>query len=121
MRAKVANVGAASTSVGLNIQRGKTKILNQNTENTDTVTLDGDILEQVELFTYLGGNIDEQGEYDADLNARIGKAKTTFPRLKNIWNSKNCRSESKSESSIRTSRQFHCTEVKLEELQQPSS
>ncbi|VDP47495.1 unnamed protein product [Schistosoma margrebowiei] len=45
-------------------------------------------LEDVESFTYLGSIIDEQGGSDADVKARIGKARTAFLQLKNIWNSK---------------------------------
>ncbi|VDO52926.1 unnamed protein product [Schistosoma margrebowiei] len=51
-------------------------------------TLDGETLEDVEFFTYLGSIIDEQGGSDADVKARIGKAKVAFLQLKNIWNSK---------------------------------
>ncbi|VDP17105.1 unnamed protein product [Schistosoma margrebowiei] len=39
-------------------------------------------------ITYLGNIIDEQGGSDADVKARIGKARAAYLRLKNIWNSK---------------------------------
>ncbi|VDO52017.1 unnamed protein product [Schistosoma margrebowiei] len=58
------------------------------TENSNPITLDGETLEDVESFTYLGSIIDEQGGSDADVKARIGKARTAFLQLKNIWNSK---------------------------------
>ncbi|VDO86879.1 unnamed protein product [Schistosoma margrebowiei] len=45
-------------------------------------------MEDVESFTYLGSIIDEQGGSDADVKARIGKARTAFLQLKKIWNSK---------------------------------
>ncbi|VDO79875.1 unnamed protein product [Schistosoma margrebowiei] len=32
--------------------------------------------------------IDEQGGSDADIKARIGKARATFQQMKNKWNSK---------------------------------
>ncbi|VDP46267.1 unnamed protein product [Schistosoma margrebowiei] len=32
--------------------------------------------------------IDEQGESDADVNSRIGKATTAFLQSKNVWNLK---------------------------------
>ncbi|VDP53023.1 unnamed protein product [Schistosoma margrebowiei] len=56
--------------------------------NVDPITLDGETLEDVENFTYLGSIIDEQGGSDANVKARIGKARTAFLQLKNIWNSK---------------------------------
>ncbi|VDP40305.1 unnamed protein product [Schistosoma margrebowiei] len=58
------------------------------TENNNPITLDGETLEDVESFTYLGSIIDEQGGSDADVKARIGKARVAFLQLKNIWNSK---------------------------------
>ncbi|VDO49645.1 unnamed protein product [Schistosoma margrebowiei] len=45
-------------------------------------------LEDIESSTYLGSIIDEQGGSDADVKVRIGKARTAFLQLKNIWNSK---------------------------------
>ncbi|VDP39464.1 unnamed protein product [Schistosoma margrebowiei] len=39
-------------------------------------------------FTYMGSIFDEQGGSDADVKARIGKARVAFLQLKNIWNSK---------------------------------
>ncbi|VDP32643.1 unnamed protein product [Schistosoma margrebowiei] len=65
----------------------KVRIFNTNVNN-DATTLDGETLENVESFTYLGSIIDEQRGSDADVKARIGKARTAFLQLKNIWNSK---------------------------------
>ena len=88
MQMKTANVAAASASIGLHIHKGKSKILKCNTENTNPITLDGETLEEVETFKYLGSIVDKQGGSDADVKARIGKARAAFLQLKNIWNSK---------------------------------
>ncbi|VDP04816.1 unnamed protein product [Schistosoma curassoni] len=85
MQMRTTSVAEASESVGLNIHKGKSKILNNNTENTKTITLDGETLES---FTYLDSIIDEQGEPDADVKVRIGKVRAAFLQFKNIWNSK---------------------------------
>ncbi|VDP53569.1 unnamed protein product [Schistosoma margrebowiei] len=61
MQMNIANVAAVSASVGLNIHKAKTKVLKYNTENSDPITLDGETLEDIESFTYLGTIIDEQG------------------------------------------------------------
>ncbi|VDO53900.1 unnamed protein product [Schistosoma margrebowiei] len=66
----------------------QTKVLKLKAENNNPITRDGETLENVESFTYLGSIIDEQGGSDADVKARIGKARTAFLQLKNIWNSK---------------------------------
>ncbi|VDO91906.1 unnamed protein product [Schistosoma margrebowiei] len=88
MQMKTASVAAVSASVGLSIHKGKTKVLKFKAENNNPITLDGETLEDVESFTYLGSIIDEQGGSNADVKARIGKARTAFLQLKNIWNSK---------------------------------
>ncbi|VDP37421.1 unnamed protein product [Schistosoma margrebowiei] len=86
MQIKTSSVAAVSASVGLNIHRGKMKILKYNTENTNLITLDGETLEDIVSFTYLGSIIDEQGGSDADVMLRIGKSRAAFLQLKNIWN-----------------------------------
>ncbi|VDP80335.1 unnamed protein product [Schistosoma mattheei] len=89
MQIKTASVAAVSASVGLSIQKGKAKVLKFKAENSNPITLDGETLEDVESFTYLGSIIDEQGGSDADVKARIGKARAAFlPIEQDIWNSK---------------------------------
>ncbi|VDO98513.1 unnamed protein product [Schistosoma curassoni] len=78
MQIKTASVAAVSPSVSLNIHKGKTKVLEFKTGNSNPITLDGETLEDVESFTYLESIIDEQGGSDADVKARIGKARVAF-------------------------------------------
>ncbi|VDP53405.1 unnamed protein product [Schistosoma curassoni] len=85
MQMKATGIAAASASVGLIIQNGKCKISKCNTENTNPITLDEEALES---FAYLNSIIDKQGRSDADVKARIGKARTALLQSKNIWNSK---------------------------------
>ncbi|VDO65695.1 unnamed protein product [Schistosoma curassoni] len=68
------SVAAASATIGLNLHKGKIKILLCNTTLISQNTLDGEDLEDVKAFTYLGSITDEHGGSDADVNARIGKA-----------------------------------------------
>ncbi|VDO74458.1 unnamed protein product [Schistosoma margrebowiei] len=88
MQIKTASVAAVSASVGLNIHKGKTKVLKYNTGNSNPIKLDVETLEDAESFTYLRSIIDEQGGSDVDVKPRIGKARAAFFQLKNIWNSK---------------------------------
>ncbi|VDP32583.1 unnamed protein product [Schistosoma curassoni] len=76
MQEKTISVTAASAAVGLNIHKGKSKILRYNTECTNQITLDEADLEDGKTFTYLGSIIDEQGGSDAYVKVRIGKART---------------------------------------------
>ncbi|VDO26991.1 unnamed protein product [Schistosoma margrebowiei] len=97
MQIKTASVAAVSASVGLNIQKAKTKVLKYNTENSNPITLDGETLEDVESFTYLGSIIDEQGGSDGQSKGRIPTSeehmelKTTFSQ----YQSQNLRYERK--------------------------
>ncbi|VDO47580.1 unnamed protein product [Schistosoma margrebowiei] len=88
MQEKTTSVVAAPEAVGLNIHKGKSKILQYNTACTNPITTDGEDLEDLKTFTYLGSIIDEQGGSDADVKVRIGKARAAYLQLKNIWNSK---------------------------------
>ncbi|VDP17330.1 unnamed protein product [Schistosoma margrebowiei] len=73
MQEKTTSVAAAS-AVDLNIHKGKSEILRYNTVCTNLIKIDGEDLEDVKTFTYLGSIIDEHGVSDADVKARIGKA-----------------------------------------------
>ncbi|VDP37335.1 unnamed protein product [Schistosoma curassoni] len=88
IQGKTTSVAAASAAVGLNIHKGKSKILRYNTACTNPVTIDGEDSEDVKTFTYLGSIIGENGGSDADVKARIRRARAAYLQLKNIWNSK---------------------------------
>ncbi|VDO79574.1 unnamed protein product [Schistosoma margrebowiei] len=88
MQEKTTSVAAASAAIGFNIHKGKSRFLRYNTACTDPITIDGEDLEDVKTFTYLGSIIDEQGGSDADVKVRIGKARAAYLQLRNIWNSK---------------------------------
>ncbi|VDP47216.1 unnamed protein product [Schistosoma margrebowiei] len=109
MQMKTASVAAVSASVGLTIHKGKTKVLKFKAENNNPITLDGETLENVESFTYLRSIIDEQGGSDADVKARIGKARTAFLQLKNIWNSKQLRVNQYQSENLQYQRQSSST------------
>ncbi|VDO49652.1 unnamed protein product [Schistosoma margrebowiei] len=88
MQEKTTSVAAASAAIGLNIHKGKSKVLRYNTVCTNPITIDGKDLEDVKTFTYLGSIIDEHGGSDADVKARIGRAKAAYLQLRNVWTSK---------------------------------
>ncbi|VDP45382.1 unnamed protein product [Schistosoma margrebowiei] len=77
MQEKTTSVAA----VGLNIHKGKSKIRRYNTACTNPITIDGEDLEEVQTFTYLGSIIHEQGGSDADVKAWIGKARAAYLQL----------------------------------------
>ncbi|VDO69211.1 unnamed protein product [Schistosoma margrebowiei] len=78
MQVKTNGMEANSTSVDHNIHKGKDNILKYNTENTNTITLDGETIEEMESFRHLCSIIDEQGGFDVDVKERIGEATESF-------------------------------------------
>ena len=48
------------------------------------LVLEGEALEEVESFTYLGSVVDKLGGTDADVKVRIGKARAAFHQLKKV-------------------------------------
>ncbi|VDO80117.1 unnamed protein product [Schistosoma margrebowiei] len=100
MQEKTTSVTAASAAVGVNIHKKKSKILRYNTACTNPITIDGEDLEDVKTSTYLGSIIDEHGGSDADVKARIGKARAAYLQLRNIWNSKQLSTNTKQQRTV---------------------
>ena len=71
--------------VGLKINVGKTKFLAYNVPENTRIELDGNQLEKVNDFQYLGLYI---GSTEKDIKGRKGKAWSAFWKLSNIWSSK---------------------------------
>ncbi|VDO98101.1 unnamed protein product [Schistosoma margrebowiei] len=57
MQTKKTSAATAPVSVGLNMYKGKNNILKYNTENTNSITLGGEALDELGTFT------DEQGQH----------------------------------------------------------
>ena len=95
MQQKTSDVAENSAKLGLNIHKGKSKVLKVNTISTTPVVLEGSPLEEVESFTYLGSIVDKQGGTDADVRIRIHKARTAFILLKDIWTARDLSTNTK--------------------------
>uniref|UniRef100_A0AAV2LFI9 Rho-GAP domain-containing protein n=1 Tax=Knipowitschia caucasica TaxID=637954 RepID=A0AAV2LFI9_KNICA len=87
MQEKTSRVANNSARLGLHINRGKSKVFKINASNNTPITVQGEALEEVDSFTYLGSILDKYGGTDEDVRTRIGKARTAFQQLKNIWGS----------------------------------
>ena len=77
-----------SAKAGLRISKSETKGMRTNTSNADRLEPDGEDIEEVEDFVYLGSNISKDGGSDRDIQVRIGKARTAFTILRPVWKSK---------------------------------
>ena len=75
-----------SKRIGLAISGAKTKVLALNQPAPCQVTLDGEPIESVEEFKYLGSIITPDGGAERDISARIAKAWGVFTSLKKaLW------------------------------------
>ena len=71
---------------GLNINIKKTKIMTINA-TPEPITIDNEILEEVEDFTYLGSVLSKDNGAAKDIKARLSKARAAFAILQPIWKS----------------------------------
>ena len=55
--------------------------------SSNQITIDGEALQQVEAFIYLGSIIDKQGRFDANVKEQIRKARASVIQQNNIRNS----------------------------------
>ena len=74
----------AAKQIGLHINNSKTEYMLFNQDEGDLKALDGDVLNQVEDFQYLGAWLNTCSK---DINIRIGRAWTALLKLNTIWKS----------------------------------
>ena len=67
MQSKLTRLAKISIQMGLSISKSRTKVMRVNTRNTDKIESDGDEIDQVEDFAYLGSNISKDSGSDQDL------------------------------------------------------
>ena len=66
--------------------RGRvSKALKVNTVTDTPIILEDKALDEVESFTYPSSIVDNTRDTEADVRARIGKARAAFQQLKNVW------------------------------------
>ena len=76
-------VKARSEQAGLFLHLGKTKVLS-NTEMQD-FNLDGEAIEVVEAYKFLGATINRNGTCEEEISTRIGKGKAAMLGLSKLW------------------------------------
>jgi hypothetical protein len=72
---------------GLNINTSKTQVMFINPKQEEDITVNGEPLETVEEFTYLGSVISSDNGAKKDIKSRLGKARSAFARLRPVWRS----------------------------------
>jgi len=80
-------------SGNVNVNAGKTKLMVVgDMSDKRCIMAEGQIVETVEEFCYLGSVISDNSSCDKDIKTRLGKANSVFGRLNAIWKSRdlNC-------------------------------
>ena len=82
--------------VGLRISSEKSKIMEiGNQTNKMPIMVNNQEIEETTKFPYLGSIITHDGDTEADIKCRIGKAMAIFQKMTNIWRSKKISTEIK--------------------------
>ena len=77
---------SACRDFALTISLKKTQILTQGVAAPPSISIEGQALDIVEEFTYLGSCVTSKLSLDTEINRRIGKASATMARLsKRVW------------------------------------
>ena len=87
LQEKIDRLVATAGIVGLKINPCKTKTLRINHRCTDYIRIEGEKVEDVKSFVYLGSVLDKLGGTEADIKRRLALARIAFTSLQNIWRS----------------------------------
>jgi len=80
------NFESEAGKVGLRISDDKTKVMHICEEqSTNQITVGGRNVDDVARFTYLGSILTCDGDVEAEVNCRVGKAASVFHRMRPVW------------------------------------
>ena len=77
----------ASKGAGLKININKTKVMRFNAASEEKVIVNGEELEDVDSFVYVGAKVSTAGGADDDITSRLCKARAVFGKLSGVWKS----------------------------------
>ena len=83
---KMTRLARRAKEVGLRINAKKMEVLRMNCWDHTPVTLEGQVLRNVESFIYLGSTLNETGGLHKDFGVWIRKAWGSFTKMRTIWN-----------------------------------
>jgi len=81
------SLNTTAEKVGLRISCEKSKVSTVGATTATPTTIGQQALEGAREFQYLGSIISTESDVEDDIRARIGKAASTFQRLRKIWSS----------------------------------
>ena len=87
MLSKTEEFSTTAQKTGLNASITKTKQMRMNSRTNEPIKLQGENIEEVEEFTYLGSKMTADGSSERGICTRLSKADQAFATLRNIWKS----------------------------------
>ena len=82
------DIHLASKPVGLSMNLSKTKVMLNETAITSTVTVDGNVIENVDRYTCLGKTVTDAGDLLPEIKRRIALGWVAFSKVANIMKSR---------------------------------
>ena len=80
----------SASAYGMEVSTEKSKVMVSSTEHiTASITMNGEPLEEVSTFKYLGATLSKDGTCTAEIRIRIATATAAMARLSRIWKSSN--------------------------------
>ena len=80
---------ARSSAYGMEVSSEKSKVMVNCANNTPAqIHMNGQLLEEVDAFKYLGSTLTKDGGSSTEIKIRIGAATSAMARLNKIWRSK---------------------------------
>ena len=89
LRRKLDRIKQHGDQVGLRINSAKTKSMCVNVTEERRFSMEGEDIEEVDKFTYLGSEVTKGGGTAEDIRKRCGKACAAYYKLNKVWKSSN--------------------------------
>ena len=95
MQAKTNTLATTAGRLSLEISSKKTRHFRMNSRSREAILLNGEAVEEVEHFTYLGSKMSTSGDGEEEILVRISKASQAFASLRSTWRSRNISQKTK--------------------------
>ena len=95
MQAKTNALATTAGSLGLKINTEKTRHLRMNSRTSESIMVNGEVVDEVDHFTYLGSKVSTSADGEEEILVRISKASQAFASLRGTWRSKNISQKTK--------------------------
>jgi hypothetical protein len=91
MQEKTDAMATTDGNLGLNVSTKKTNSTRMNARVKNNIKMNGNEIEEVNDFTYLGSKMSNTGEGEVEIRARLAKASQAFASVRSTWKARNIR------------------------------